>query len=122
MTTPNDYPEHERMMQAQEASHAIGQFLEWLESGGADPDRLRRPVFLAYHPSTDPDVNDTIRRFAYNIQELLAQFFDIDLEQIQAEKDAMFADLREAQRRLFDPSLEDNTPTDAAIKAAKENA
>ena len=118
MTT--DYPEHEKMKKVQEASHAIGQFVEWLASGEAHEDD--KPIVLAYYSEARSRYDDDVlEQMPYTIEKLLARYFGIDLELIAAEKDAMIADLREAQRRLFDPTLADNTPTDAAIKEAKES-
>jgi len=94
------------MKKVREASHAIGQFLEWLASGEAHDDG--KPIMLAYYYD-----DAALEQMPCTIERLLARYFGIDLELIAAEKDAMIADLREAQRRLFDPSLEDNTPAES---------
>ncbi len=87
------YPEHERIMKVQTESQAIGEFLEWLQFGHAH--ECGEPIVLAYYkPSTALD--DPLVPWPYTIEKLLAQYFDIDLEKIQAEKDQMLAEMKAA--------------------------
>ncbi|QGZ16778.1 hypothetical protein PBI_DEWDROP_131 [Microbacterium phage Dewdrop] len=84
-----EYPEHEKLKAISGKSQEIGQFLEWMQSekgyqvgifgdadSGENPDRLY-PTYL-------------------NIQELLADYFEIDLKVIEQEKRAMLDSIRAA--------------------------
>jgi hypothetical protein len=76
MTT---YPMLERLRAIEDKSHAIGDFLEWLEGKG---------VFLAsYYEEAG------LSRYRVNIQELLAEFFDIDLDELEKETHARIKEL-----------------------------
>ena len=107
------YPECDKMLAAKECSQVIGEFLEWLQSGEADPTVLKRPVHLAAlgvettywdelaHeecdlPEDEWETTDELRPFQYTTEELLAKFFGIDLAKVEKEKCAML----EEQRRL----------------------
>lgn len=68
------YPEHEKMKKVHEASQAIGEFLEFLESKGFTIER-----------------NEMTYR---NFNGLLAEFFDVDLKKIELEKRAMLTDIQ----------------------------
>jgi hypothetical protein len=103
----DEYPECDKMVAVQEKSQAIGEFLEWLQSGQADKSSFERPVFLgAYRIITENDYGEeldedsytvskrTIHPFQYTTEALLARFFDIDLKKVESEKRAMLAALR----------------------------
>jgi hypothetical protein len=105
----NEYPECEKMAAIREKSQAIGEFLEWLNSGEADGSRFERPVFLgAYRIVTETSrgeleedeyyVSDVcIDPFPYTTEALLAKFFNVDLNKVEKERQAMLAELREKQ-------------------------
>ena len=93
-----DYPEHEKQRKVLEKSHAIGEFLDWLECG----DAYDRPVRLACTPTQD-DLesghrfvrdNGLLIPFHMSKQRMLAKFFDIDETKLEEEKQAMLDECR----------------------------
>lgn len=83
------YPEHEKLAAVKDESQAIGEFLEeWCQSRRMAlcelVDSGRRRGFGATEPVLEyvpvPD-----------LQRLLAEFFDIDLRELEREKRAMLA-------------------------------
>lgn len=72
-----EYPEHEKLVEISDQSQAIGEFMEWLES----------TAFAVHDIYT---MND-------KIQEILADYFDIDLAKISEEKDQMIEEYRSAK-------------------------
>jgi hypothetical protein len=115
------YPEHEKLSKIADASQACGEFLEWLgEQGyhlgrfhthsdgcmqahgeGHTPDNPRCPSWLG---ACLMEPNDQIRTCGFrdselypspvNLQRLLAQFYNIDENKLEAEKRAMLEALR----------------------------
>jgi hypothetical protein len=80
----SEYPEHERLHAIKDKSQAIGEFLDFfLPSKGI--------VLMEKQPRYDDYV--PIRRSIYS---LLAEFFNIDQDKLDAEKKAMLTVLREA--------------------------
>ena len=80
LNDPEKYPEHARLVKIVPQSHAIGEFVEWLNAKGIhlaewDEERL-------YTLSTP-------------ITTLLAEFFEIDQCKIETEKRAMLDVCRE---------------------------
>jgi hypothetical protein len=76
------YPEHIKLKAISARSQAIGEFLEWLTcKKGFTICQLHREEFMPVYTRTE---------------NLLAEFFEIDLDKIEAEKRAMLAELRRA--------------------------
>jgi len=109
MTT--EYPEHDKLQGIQAKSQAIGEFLEWLQSGEADSDGFERPIFLAHYrlttevwsktegryielPQNEWRVSNRITPVTQNNRRLIAQFFGIDEAKLENEKRAMLTALR----------------------------
>lgn len=42
----NGYPEHEKLRAISDKSQAIGEFLEWLETGGLDSPKAQPPLVV----------------------------------------------------------------------------
>lgn len=78
------WPEHARMKEVQEDSHKLGEFLEWL---------LTR-YELAHWEQIEEFDEERLFPVYPNIQGLLAEYFDIDLKKIEAEKDDMLEMIR----------------------------
>ena len=77
------YPEHEKLSTVKEESQSIGEFLEWLESSKYAICEITGGGFTAqFHPSIK------------SIESLLAEYFEVDLKVIAAEKDAMLEEFR----------------------------
>ena len=83
----NDYPEHDKLRAISGKSQAIGEFLDWL---GAE-----KHWFLAeWDGIKRADGDERAWPASYSITKLLAEFFEIDLDKIEAEKRAMLEALR----------------------------
>ena len=81
-----DLSEHEKLKAIKPLSQAIGNFIEWLGENGmtiCSEDRI------PYRP----DEYVPIRR---TTEELLADHFKIDLNRLEAEKEAMLEEIRAA--------------------------
>lgn len=75
------YPEHEKLKALNGANQTVGDFLSWLTEEGyviAQFDDLTDELFVPYS----------------SIESLLARFFGIDQDRLEAEKQAMLAQLR----------------------------
>jgi hypothetical protein len=77
------YPEHEKLDKVREHSQTCGEFLEWL---------LGKFVFCKYN---HPEYGDWPVPQHFNKQELLAEYFKIDLKKIDDEKVSMLKKMRE---------------------------
>lgn len=108
-TLASPYPESDKMLAVKEKSQAIGEFLEWLQSGDVEQGLpMRRSIFLATQrlkcedhetgevlPEDEWELSDVYNDpFNYSIEQLLAQFFNIDLKKVEEEKRAMLAALQ----------------------------
>jgi hypothetical protein len=85
---PN-YPEHEKLQAVREKSRAVGGFLEWVW--------CEKQLQLGkWHRGKDelPFTSDSFEPERYDVQKLLAEFFGIDYDVLQAEKEAMYQGLR----------------------------
>lgn len=92
------YVEHDRVAAVKAESQAIGQFLEWLSEEGLELARRHEHADGCY----DEDGRlacgyrrDELAAEHSSIEVLLARYFDIDLNKLEAEKRAMLARLRE---------------------------
>lgn len=81
-------PECDKMLAVQNRSQDIGEFLEWL--------RGERGLHLAEY---DDDFweGKFLKPVNIRIEDLLAEFFEIDLNKVEAERRALLESLREAQ-------------------------
>ena len=75
------YPEHQKLSEVHNDSQKIGAFLEWLESKGYTLCTLTKyDDFMPIHK---------------RIEEILGEYFEIDLDKIEDEKVAMLEECRE---------------------------
>lgn len=81
----NEYPEHQKMKAVKERSQAIGEFLDWAQSEG---------LYLARYDERFHD--ETLRAISEPFEHILARHFNIDLNKIEEEKQAMIEQLRKA--------------------------
>jgi hypothetical protein len=81
----SDYPEHDKLAAVQRKSQAIGEFLDWLNEQG---------ILMAKY-GLDADDPDTLYPTHEGITPVLARYFDIDLNLIETEKQAMLASIRQ---------------------------
>jgi hypothetical protein len=87
------YPEHDKLAALEGANQVIGEFLEWIAAHpdlslgewirkGADGGRLIEPRLIPRSRS---------------IEDIIAEYFDINQVRLEAEKRAMLAEIRRAQ-------------------------
>ena len=80
-----DYPEHDKLHKVREQSEAIGEFLENLEHKGIELAEWGKPFkggpkgLVPIHKSRNT---------------ILAEYFEIDLKKLEAEKEQMLAEMR----------------------------
>jgi hypothetical protein len=75
MPKPKKYPEHERLKLVKDKSEICGAFLDWLQN-----ERKPQTVLVEY------DQSDNYVDCRKRIEELLAEYFEIDLKKIEKEK------------------------------------
>jgi hypothetical protein len=84
------YPEHEKLKAVSDTSQAIGEFLQWCEEQGwhlAEYDSMAESlgVFSDDHQ---------LWPIRLGIEDILARYFDIDRDRLEAEKRAMLDEIR----------------------------
>lgn len=85
----SDYPEHKKLTAVHERSQAIGEFLDWCVS--------EKGYQLAEWDDSR-EIDHRMMPIIVPVEKLLAEFFGIDLQKLEAEKRAML----EEMRRLHD--------------------
>ena len=78
------YSEHEKLKAIQEQSQVVGEFLDWLQNE-------KHPVIAEYQKE-DPQL---LYPIYISIEQLLADFFDIDLKKIEIENRQILEKQRE---------------------------
>lgn len=90
----SSYPEHDKLTLVRDQSQKCGEFLEWLRE---------RYVIGKYHRHDECVVRgenacgmsaNTLYPASVNVRRLLAEFFEIDEEKLEAEKLAMLAEMQ----------------------------
>jgi len=81
MKDKTEYPEHEKLEKVKETSQSIGEFLEWLY--------YEKRIHFARYSKYDVSY-----RVSLNTNELLAEYFGIDLTVLEQEKRQMLEELR----------------------------
>ncbi len=119
--TEAKYPEHERMEKVSQESQSIGEFLEWLSEKGIEMGRIHSHDDGCHGPHNrmncisefakpchcPPERTDLICGWHEDemmptrdsMEDLIAEFFGIDLTKIEKEKREMIEDLRKARSR-----------------------
>jgi len=69
-------PEHEKLKKVSDKSQVIGEFIEWLETEGFYVTGRKRGKY-------------------FNLRWMLAKFFNIDEQKLEAEKIAMLEEMRQ---------------------------
>lgn len=93
------HPECNKLRIIAPRSQAIGEFLDWLQDRGV--------VLAKYHNHSASCYDEgvcicglrkgNLERHRYNIQDLLAEFFSIDLAKVEAEKQAILDEVRRSE-------------------------
>lgn len=96
-----DTPELDKMRAVHKDSQTIGEFLEWATSeGGYHFTKTRTVVVEGYSLTKDETYEyDKDIEAPVNIEKVLAEFFEIDLDKANAEREAAFAQLRAAAKK-----------------------
>jgi hypothetical protein len=81
----NTYPECERMQIVAPESRAIGEFIDWLN--------YEKHIILATR-SDEEDTGD-IQMVHYSMEKLLAEYYDIDLNKVEKERQQMLEEIRQ---------------------------
>ncbi len=79
------YPECEKMQGVKDKSQAIGEFLEWLN--------YEKHIILA--TAGDEENSGDLSMIHYSSEELLAEFFEIDLKKVEKEKQQILKEIRQ---------------------------
>lgn len=85
----NQYPEHDKLSAVKDQSQTIGAFLEWMPSNG----------YYVGQYIQDPEWKDY--QFVpsnLTINQLLAEYFEVDLDKLEDEKRQMLESIREMSR------------------------
>lgn len=82
------YSEHEKLKEVSSTSQKIGEFLDYYRHKGYD----------LYHYIEDDTGDEILVRSRKSIQELLAEFFEIDLVKLEKEKEQMLEDIRKINK------------------------
>lgn len=90
--------EHEKLAAVKEKSQAIGEFIEWLryEKGLRLAEYTHRTYFD--HHGDERTLSEELFTVDVNMQELLAEFFEIDLDKLEEEKLQMLKEIRKRNR------------------------
>lgn len=141
----SDYPENEKMSAVKDESQAIGEFVEfggytlckWREPGNnglpqyvwnTGREKDRPPTwddYLANRAFENPDYESwggAFEAVGEPIQSVLARYFEIDLDKIEAEKRAMPDAMRAANAPAKTPAEIAQEARIAEMQAGNENA
>lgn len=88
----SDYPECEKMTNVRPQSDIVGEFLDWMSN--------KKEYNICEYHEDGPGEAGGYYPINSNIEELLADFFEIDLKKIEEERRQMLDDIR----RKNDPS------------------
>jgi len=83
------YPEHEKLEKIKDFSQKCGEFLDWLQH--------EKGLFLATYSGEE---GDELYRADETINQLLVEFFGIDLKKLEAEKLKMLDEIRQLQLEI----------------------
>ena len=88
-------PELDKMSKVQDDSQVIGEFLEWATSSGYNFTQTKTVKAEGYSLNKDETYEyDKEIEAPVNIEKVLAEFFEIDLDKANAEREAVFAAIR----------------------------
>ena len=80
------YLEHEKLKLVKDKSQAVGEFIQWLEEKG---------ISLAHYP----EGSERLCSVYTPVSKLLAEFFEIDLDALEQEKEHMVDSIRRVNTR-----------------------
>lgn len=96
----SEFPECDKLLAVRDKSQSVGEFIEWLST--------EKQIFLAeWRPLKEFKPGEREHRVAHGrevdrlvgiaqpIERLLAEFFEIDMEQVETERRQMLADIQQ---------------------------
>ncbi len=83
----NSFPECEKLQKHQEKSQIIGEFLDWLKND-------QGYVIAHWDEGLHRDDDDQLYPCAKTIEQLLAEYFNIDLNKVEKERQQIIESLR----------------------------
>lgn len=107
----SEYPEHDKLRAISDKSQAIGEFIDWLISEREPNTKIVERVILHDYHTTDRHLNplpeEEWERFEFetdvplrkSIQDLLAEYFEIDRNKLNEEKLKMFEEIRNVNQQ-----------------------
>lgn len=95
-----NYPEHEKLKALEGDNQTCGLFLEWL----LDKYTLSKPHSHSKQCYDEDDLDcglhdAEIVPISISVQKILAEYFEIDLKKLDAEKEQMLKEIRDAQTK-----------------------
>jgi hypothetical protein len=87
----SDYPEHDKLVAISDKSQVIGSFIEWLEN----EKEIRLCTFVPARREDRIWIAEGYTPINESINDLLAEFFNIDQNKINQEKENMIKKLQE---------------------------
>ena len=87
----SDYPEHDKLTKVRDSSQLIGEFLDWAGQQGMSLCTCEESEYRRERDAYIP-----VRK---RIEDLLAEFYEINLTKLEHEKQAMLDALRKAQAK-----------------------
>ena len=98
----SQYPEHEKLQAVKDKSQAIGEFVEWLQgTKGFRLAKWEKVPDESVFADEGSEVDELFQQFI-NIEQLLAEFFGIDLQKLEQEKRAMLEQIRKLNQKPKD--------------------
>lgn len=85
-----NYPEHEKLKEVQDQSQIIGEFLEWLR-GKYELCEFKDECSECFECG---EVVEGYYPIAFNIEKILADYYDVDLNKLEQEKREMIKSLQ----------------------------
>lgn len=84
-------PECDKLSRIKDKSQVIGEFLEWVQ----DVKKLSLGEWIEGHDDVgEPNGKEEFMPAVRNTQDLLAEFFDIDMAKVEQEKRAILEEIR----------------------------
>ena len=87
MAKKSEYPECEKMAKVSDKSQTIGEFLDWLRGEAGY-------IIAEYGADSDKDRDEGPFPIHKSIEQLLADYFEIDLNKVETEKRKMLDKIR----------------------------
>lgn len=82
--TNSEYPEHDKLHAIKDQSQKLGEFIEWLHGQGMEI------CFCEHYDNSNHEYFPIYK----TIEQLLANYFEIDLNKLEEEKRSMIEQLR----------------------------